>query len=117
MSEQRQIARRIIDAVIEKHGQEVFLGEGYAPDETLADGIVTALASQPAPSGWQQWIAAMDPLLVAAFHDDEGRAHIGTRCYFCGAESHSPSDVMKHLSVCVWQNAVDALPPAPEVKA
>jgi hypothetical protein len=60
------------------------------------------LTSHPAPSGWQQRIAAMEPLLSS--HDG-----FEVMCRFCGSyDGHKPD--------CLWQHAVDALPPAPEVK-
>jgi hypothetical protein len=51
---------------------------------------------EPAPSGWQQRIAAMFPYPTTQAAD---------QCKFCGEEhGHKPD--------CLWQNAVDALPPA-----
>lgn len=55
------------------------------------------LASPPAPSGWQQRIAAMEPYLVTQYDDQ--------RCFFCG--EYSDGD---HKPDCLWQNAVDAAP-------
>jgi hypothetical protein len=55
------------------------------------------LTAQPAPSGWQQRIAAMEPC------NEDGD------CRFCDGE-------MSHKPDCLWQNAVDALPPAPDAK-
>lgn len=68
-----------------------------------------ALTSPPAPSGWQQRIAAIDPWL----NDGKG----GRACKFCGAATW-------HKDECVWrqakfadpagQNTKDALPPVSE---
>jgi hypothetical protein len=68
------------------------------------EGWKRALASQPAPSGWQQRIAAMEPWIT--------NRHGATMCVFCkvGMLQH-------HADDCLWQNAVDALPPAPEKAA
>lgn len=96
MMTNEQRARRVIDAVIQEHGNEVFLGDGYAPDATLFDGIVAALTSPPAPSGWQQRIAAMDPWAVFGY-----RSH----CFFCRV-AQEPDTV--HKPDCLWQNAKDA---------
>jgi hypothetical protein len=67
------------------------------------------LASQSAPSGWQQRIAAMDPWMATQYDD--------YRCFFCGAYREDEGEAQqKHPPQCLWQNAVDALPPAPEVR-
>lgn len=60
-----------------------------------------ALTPTPAPSGWQQRIAAMDPWIVTR-EDEEA-------CRFCGL-LRTPSST--HRFDCLWQNAKDALPPS-----
>jgi hypothetical protein len=60
--------------------------------------VLESLTSQPAPSGWQQRIAAMFPYPTTQAAD---------QCKFCGEEN-------RHKPDCLWQNAVDALPPAPD---
>lgn len=65
------------------------------------------LTSPPAPSGWQQRIAAMDPRA-----DDRNEGH----CFFCGAWFRFNNDAQlvcdDHKPYCLWQNAKDALPPS-----
>jgi hypothetical protein len=79
--------------------------------------IEAKLASQPAPSGWQQRIAAMGPWK----YDGHGEAS----CHFCEVERYKVVNdgsadgklrEQPHEADCLWQNAVDALPPEPEVK-
>jgi hypothetical protein len=75
--------------------------EGWAQPED-----VEKLKQQPAPSGWQQRIAALKPWTF----DYGSRVK---RCYFCGV----PDTELRggtHAASCLWQNAVDALPPEPE---
>jgi hypothetical protein len=61
------------------------------------------LRPQPAPSGWQQRIAAIDPWGLQT-------------CFFCGVErlesGWNGGGLKPHAPHCLWQNAVDALPPA-----
>jgi hypothetical protein len=80
--------------------------------------LVDALTSQPAPSGWQQRIAAMrQPLCpccttALVYHGWTNlQTHTRWQCPTCKRfVSIEPFDVAE------GQNAVDALPPAPEVK-
>jgi hypothetical protein len=101
----RQVARDAWDAAVREC-------MGTTPDHSQSHELVTAreayvgkLASPPAPSGWQQRIAAMDPW-VATQHDDY-------RCFFCGIYREDEGEAQQeHPPQCLWQNAVDALPPA-----
>jgi hypothetical protein len=74
-----------------------------ATDKLLAD-MLAALTSQPAPSGWQQRIAAMEPFRSSPLASGY--------CLFCGRPKWG---IYKdgHTKDCLWQNAVDALPPEP----
>jgi hypothetical protein len=65
-------------------------------------------AAQPAPSGWQQRIAAMEPFRPGIADD---------YCLFCSVAKRAIARRSgRHDDACLWQNAVDALPPASEVK-
>jgi hypothetical protein len=107
----RQVIERLQRAEMEI---EIFAGiqPPHGSLYAMAMGWVQALREsleqltfQPAASGWQGRIAAMRPWIVDR-EDEEV-------CRFCGRlwtthERHEPD--------CLWQNAVDALPPAPESK-
>lgn len=87
------------------------IAERPAAIAKYVESILESLASQPAPSGWQQRIAAMNPVHVP--HGCHTRRDGERFCIFCGVvlvfdTTHAPD--------CLWQNAVDALSPAPEVK-
>jgi hypothetical protein len=43
------IARSIIDAVHAEYGPDISIGEGYASDAALVEGIVVALLGTPTP--------------------------------------------------------------------
>jgi hypothetical protein len=60
------------------------------------------LASRPLASDWPKWIAAMDPW--EAGDGDES-------CFFCARPKWSVG-ASGHREHCLWQNAVDALPPS-----
>jgi hypothetical protein len=81
-------------------------------DEWFTNEADAKLTAHPAPSGWQQRIAAMDP-----WADTQWGARI---CRFCEVERYrlkgGKQRETPHTPDCLWQNAVDALPPAPEVK-
>jgi hypothetical protein len=121
MTNQADVRQALIDRL---RGMRKFCNESiYAKD--LADeaaDVLESLASQPAPSGWQQRIAAMEPWTLA-------------RCVFCGckrwnipkpaSDQYDPkappvnfdniTEIERpHAPYCLWQNAVDALPPAPD---
>jgi hypothetical protein len=76
----------------------------------LRDGadLLESLASQPAPSGWQQRIAVIESPW------DGNVDH--PVCWFCSRPKWSVI-LHGHCENCLWQNAVDTLPPAPEGKA
>lgn len=84
------------------------LPSGSFKDDTLT--VINELTSPPAPSGWQQRIAAIEPWV-------NRNGPYDVVCYFCRSTRsvNSPTS-QQHEPDCLWQNAVDALPPAPEVK-
>jgi hypothetical protein len=55
------IARSIITHVIAEQGPEVWLGEGYASDAVLVEGIVVALLGTPTP------VILLDDQLLLSF--------------------------------------------------
>lgn len=88
---------------------------GAAPlIERARNALKSSGPAQPAPSGWQQRIAAIaEPAVDTNF---------GSACFFCGAE-HRWDDAkagfvtQPHAVDCLWQNALDALPPSPSAEA
>jgi hypothetical protein len=93
----RQVIERLV-ANLERYVHPA--GEGHRYWRALKDAL-SKLSAQPAPSGWQQRIAAMNPW-------------VDVRCFFCGVRQVPIEH--PHASDCLWQNAVNALPPALEVK-
>jgi hypothetical protein len=95
--------------------------EGYVPpfDDWAAEcaSLAEALTSQPAPSGWQQRIAAeRRERLIAALRERDD--HEEVLLLPLDDEEDPPSLLVGEIRVLLeGQNAVDALPPAPEVKA
>jgi hypothetical protein len=125
----------IADMRLAEEGMKRMQALGWADLMRRGADALESLATQPAPSGWQQRIAAMDPWR-------------GDRCFFCAVDrfkctskpvaNHDPI-YPPHEADCLWQNAVDAsdfdsvmrrererviaeanavdaLPPEPEVK-
>jgi hypothetical protein len=105
----REVARELNDIGIGTYGvspnpESASVAEALYVDtkHRLVTALMAAFGSQPAPSGWQQRIAAMSPWRYGSTVD---------RCFFCGI-GYDYNDTPKHRPDCLWQNAVDALPPA-----
>jgi hypothetical protein len=76
-----------------------------------AEFLKSLTPPQPAPSGWQQRIAVMDPWRTAA---GACTSRIDRWCFFCGISKRTAERQNgRHDADCLWQNAVDALPPEP----
>jgi hypothetical protein len=122
-------ATRQLEAYIELEGRlcpedvgfEEFIGvlrKKIAKHEAYFEGTENAverlrlerqLTAHPAPSGWQQRIAAIThPWEYYGAYDDQ-------RCFFCGKDKDiAEHDEGGHEPDCLWQNAVDALSPEPK---
>lgn len=96
--EEGRIAGELVGKIAEIVGVPPVFASDLLSQEVLLSAV-KKLASQPAPSGWQQRIAAMDPWTPRQW------------CFFCSARRP------EHRPDCLWQNAVDALSPASEADA
>lgn len=90
--------------------QSLFIGSGgrltcswlECKDPGLELAIEKVKASPPAPSGWQQRIAAMSPWEGEEDSADE-------RCFFCHREKALATHIHGgHAPDCLWDNACDA---------
>jgi hypothetical protein len=86
---------------------------GYSSDLHLIRDVRDKLTAQPAPSGWQQRIERLVSEAFGAGVEWGGAAHADERPKWEGAKAMAKN----FIAECAWQNAVDALPPAPEGKA
>lgn len=105
--------RQVVERLRERHSEMCDETDGMESGDAevlrLAADLLVKLTSPPAPSGWQQRIAAMEPW---------GR---GGHCHFCGVyrlwERDGKWVDAKHKPDCLWQNAKDALPPSSSAPA
>jgi hypothetical protein len=104
----RQVIERLNREARHIDGNNSYASDVLVPLMRNAAEFLESLTAHPAPSGWQQRIAAMIPWHVI---------HGERWCFFCGvSEKTVRRRGTRHDDDCLWQNAVDALPPAPEVK-